>query len=137
MWLSLSKYDHNDICPMCHENYGTTQAIFKTPCNHLFHNDCLNDYCEAHNGNVVCPVCRSDLGYSCTNVWAFKEGALTDREDAPLPFQNDEHILNIYRNQVPPQGGKRRRPRKMKTRKMKKRSRRSKSRRTRRSRKTK
>lgn len=110
MWVGVEDYDSNDICPICHENYGTIQAIFKTPCNHLFHNNCLNDYCETYQGNVVCPVCRSDLNYSCTDVWAFKEQALMDSENRPLPFQENEHILNIYRNQnqISQQGGKKR-----------------------------
>jgi len=130
MWLGVNQYNPDDICSICHENYGTSQAIYKTPCNHVFHNNCLNQYCEMYEGNIVCPICRSDLGDSCMDVWAFKEMALTDRDDVPLPFQSDEHILNIYRNQaqVPQQGGKKRRSRRTKNRRTKNRTRKGKNR---------
>jgi len=74
-WLDTNQYNPNDICPICHDIYGTTQAIYKTKCNHTFHNNCLNEYCETYNGEVVCPVCRSDIEYGCMDVWSFKEKA--------------------------------------------------------------
>lgn len=104
-WIDPSQYDANDICPICHDNYGTTQAIFKTKCNHIFHNDCLNGYCETYNGEVLCPVCRSDIEYACTDVWAFKEKALGNQNGDPL-FNGNQHILSIYNNEH--QGGRRR-----------------------------
>jgi len=104
-WLNPSQYDQNDICPICHENYGTTQAIYKTQCNHIFHNDCLNGYCEINEGEIACPVCRSDLEYACMDVWAFKDKALGNPRSEPL-FNGDQHVLAIYNSQFLAQGGR-------------------------------
>lgn len=105
-WIEPSQYDPNDICPICHDNYGTTKAIYKTVCNHIFHNDCLNEYCEIQQGEIVCPVCRADVEYACMDVWSFKNNSLGNPRGEPL-FNGNKHILAIYNNQVPSQGGKR------------------------------
>jgi hypothetical protein len=109
-WLDISQYNPTDICQICQEEYGTQQAIFRTPCGHDFHNNCLSDYCESQNGNILCPVCRADIGESCMSVWAFKEHALGNSAGGPL-FNGNQRILNIYngQNMVPQQGGKRKR----------------------------
>jgi hypothetical protein len=88
MWLGVNQYNPDDICSICHENYGTSQAIYKTPCNHVFHNNCLNQYCEMYEGNIVCPICRSDLGDSCMDVWAFKEMAAIRKESMTEALTN-------------------------------------------------
>lgn len=106
-WLDPSQYDPNDICPICHDNYGTTQAIYKTPCNHIFHNDCLYGYCEIEEGEILCPVCRSEVEYTCMDVWGFKQKALGNQRGEPL-FNGNQHIMAIYNSEVPPQGGRRR-----------------------------
>lgn len=135
-WVSLDQYNPDDICSICQEPLGTQQAIYKTPCNHLFHNNCLNQYCEMEGRinpqtgafTLSCPLCRSNLDENiCNDVWAFQEKALS----APLPFKNDPHIVQIYEG-LPPQGGRRKTTkrrntrrktiRKRKTRKTKRRS---------------
>jgi len=115
-WIDPSQYDPNDICPICHDNYGTTQAIYKTKCNHMFHNDCLNGYCEMYNGEVLCPVCRADIDYGCMDVWAFKEKALGNASGSPL-FNGNEHILAIYNDQ---KAGRRRKNKRNKSKRNKK-----------------
>ena len=75
MWVGLNEYNPEDMCPICHDDYGTTQAIFKTPCGHLFHNNCLLSYCDTNQGNVVCPICRADIEESCNDVYAFASEA--------------------------------------------------------------
>jgi hypothetical protein len=124
--IDSSQYDPDDICPICHDNYGTTKGIYKTECNHIFHNDCLNEYCELKHGEISCPICRGDVGDACMAVWAFKEKALGNPMSGPL-FNGNQHILDIYRNQNSTQGG-RRHKRVKKTKKTKRRS--SKNRRT-------
>jgi hypothetical protein len=105
-WIDKNKYDPHEICPICHEEYGTTQGIYKTSCNHIFHNNCLNEYCELNNGEIQCPVCRGDLGHTCMDVWAFKEKSLGTDNDDKL-FNGNQDILDIYNNQSSSQGGKR------------------------------
>jgi hypothetical protein len=106
-WIDKNQYDPDEICPICYEKYGTTQGIYKTNCNHIFHNNCLNEYCEHNNGEIVCPICRADVGYTCTDVWAFKEQLLGNMNGDPL-FDGNKDILDIYNNnQSLSQGGKR------------------------------
>jgi hypothetical protein len=48
-----------DICPICHEllQDGNTSAL--SPCNHVFHNQCIMEAMRARrHGPGVCPVCR-------------------------------------------------------------------------------
>jgi hypothetical protein len=111
MWVDDTEYDPSETCPICLHEYGTSQAIFKTRCNHVFHNNCLNEYCDTHRGNIKCPICRSDIGYACTDVWTFKEKLLGNPDGSPL-FNGNEHILNIYEGQ---EGGKKRRAKKQRT----------------------
>jgi hypothetical protein len=111
MWLDTSEYNPNDICPICHEEYGTEQAIFKTPCNHIFHNNCLNSYCETYNRQIVCPICRKDIEYSCIDVSEFKDKNLGDpRNPNGEPSFDSKHVSDIYYSQPDPQNaGKKRR----------------------------
>ena len=107
MWLDVTEYNPKDECPICHEDFGTEQAIYKTPCNHIFHNNCLNTYCEAYNGNVLCPMCRQDIEYSCMDIWAFKNKSLGDSKNPNnAPSFNSKHVSDIYYSQ---DGGKKRR----------------------------
>ena len=94
-WIDSSQYNPHDTCPICYEKYGTNNAIYKTDCNHIFHNDCLNEYCEHTNGNITCPVCRADVGDACNAVWAFKEKMLGNESDKPL-FDGNPRIMEIY-----------------------------------------
>ena len=113
-WLDPSQYDSNDECPICYEVYGTTKGIYKTECNHIFHNDCLNGYCEHSNGNIVCPICRYDIEDACNDVWAFKNHALGNSSGKPM-FNGNQHIQHIYKkNAVTSKGKKNKRIKKTK-----------------------
>jgi len=81
----------------------------------FFHNNCLYDYCIKNRGNIKCPVCRSDIGYACTDVAGFKEKFLGNPDGSPL-FEGNKHILDIYDAQVQNQeGGKKRRTKRIRT----------------------
>jgi hypothetical protein len=79
------------MCPICFYDFSETpdQAVYKTDCGHVFHNNCLNKYCiknERRGNPQICPMCRKDLNTEksdqCTDVWAFKNKALaTSRLD--------------------------------------------------------
>ena len=79
------------MCPICFDDFSETpdQAVYKTDCGHVFHNNCLNKYCiknERRGNPQICPMCRKDLNTEksdqCTDVWAFKNKALaTSRLD--------------------------------------------------------
>jgi hypothetical protein len=69
----LLKIDENhkeypDECPICYDNECLKFKI-KTPCNHLFHKECLKNNRETrlktHSKNEdECPYCRKNLGYT-------------------------------------------------------------------------
>jgi hypothetical protein len=100
-WIDKTQYNPDDICSICHEEYGTTTGIYKTiNCNHIFHNDCLYTYCEHNRGDIVCPVCRGDIGDACMDVSAFKEYFLGNSSGGPL-FDGNEDILAIYEKNNP------------------------------------
>ncbi len=65
MIIDVSQFDPKELCPICLNEYGNNLAVFQTNCGHKFHNDCLQDYCRSQRGNVVCPVCRTNVGDAC------------------------------------------------------------------------
>lgn len=88
-WLTyheLPEDKKGEICSLCHVKFSETpdKVIYKTQCGHLFHNKCLNDYCEHHSELKIyainCPICRKDLGWTCINVDAFS-GKYLDSTD--------------------------------------------------------
>jgi len=88
-WIDNDTLPKEDICPICHEEFSKTpeQAVYKTDCGHVFHNNCLNNMClsnEKNNSNQVCPICRADLNTEksdqCTDVWAFANEALDTKD---------------------------------------------------------
>lgn len=118
-WLPKEEYNSTDKCKLCNKPYGTTKAIYETPCGHRFHNDCLNKDCLAkektmHTMNTSCPVsgCGKDIGYACMDVYAFKNKALQHVDGKKL-FDGDEHLGKIYNDQ---NGGNKRKRNKRKTR---------------------
>ena len=92
----------NDSCPICLENFLDTpnQAIYKSECGHIFHNDCMLRVCDSDVKNPLCPLCRKPLENDCNDVYAFKEKAL-GRIDAAHgePYFADAEIQTIYENQ--------------------------------------
>jgi hypothetical protein len=102
-WIVNDNLPDEDICPICHEKFSETpeQAIYKTDCNHVFHNNCLNEICiRSETGGVkpTCPICRKELDLNeCTDMWAFKEGVLdTDglKPEIKEIYDNQETIEN-------------------------------------------
>ena len=93
----------NDSCPICLENFLDTpnQAIYKSECGHIFHNDCMLRVCDSDVKNPLCPLCRKPLENDCNDVYAFKEKALgrIDAADGE-PYFADAEIQTIYENQT-------------------------------------
>jgi hypothetical protein len=93
----------NVSCPICLENFLDTpnQAIYKSDCGHIFHNDCVLRVCDSDVKNPLCPLCRKPLENDCNDVYAFKEKALgrIDAADGE-PYFADAEIQTIYENQT-------------------------------------
>jgi len=111
-WIN-NKTLSDDECPICLNKFSETPelAVYKTDCNHIFHNNCLNRTCitaERAGNDLVCPVCRAGLETEdtrqCTDVWTFRNKRLsTGRLDAdnrdiydkqPEVDENDNEIIN-------------------------------------------
>ncbi|TNV77905.1 hypothetical protein FGO68_gene1903 [Halteria grandinella] len=43
------------VCPICLDSIALDSLIYKTPCTHIYHKDCLDTWLTAH---TVCPYCR-------------------------------------------------------------------------------
>ena len=90
------------MCPICHENFAETpnQAIYKSVCGHVFHNDCMLQVCQLPLDKRICPMCRKPLEDDCSDVYAFKNKALVDPDNEEAPYFKDIEIQNIYENQT-------------------------------------
>ena len=90
------------MCPICHENFAETpnQAIYKSVCGHVFHNDCMLQVCQLPLDKRICPMCRKPLEDDCSDVYAFKNKALVDPDNEEAPYFEDIEIQNIYENQT-------------------------------------
>jgi len=102
-WVDNETIPEDDICPICHEEFSKTpeQAVYKTDCGHVFHNNCLNSMCLSNHKNdssPVCPICRADLNTDksdqCTDVWAFANELLD-------PKDLDAKNLALYEGKPP------------------------------------
>ncbi|KAL5997772.1 hypothetical protein ACLOJK_008702 [Asimina triloba] len=53
--------DDNDgkECTICLEEFIANQRVLITPCNHMFHKECITPWVKSHG---KCPVCRFVLG---------------------------------------------------------------------------
>ncbi|WP_257274866.1 RING-H2 finger protein, partial [Endozoicomonas sp. SESOKO4] len=55
----------DENCAVCHESFPHTANIVKTPCEHLFHEHCLNKWLQiglSARKVKTCPTCRGELG---------------------------------------------------------------------------
>eukprot|EP00928_Gymnodinium_smaydae_P049848 TRINITY_DN33483_c0_g1_i1.p1 TRINITY_DN33483_c0_g1~~TRINITY_DN33483_c0_g1_i1.p1 ORF type:complete len:334 (+),score=47.87 TRINITY_DN33483_c0_g1_i1:46-1002(+) len=46
-------------CTICLMDFDAEMDIVRTPCNHLFHQTCLGNWCK---GSLSCPLCREEIG---------------------------------------------------------------------------
>ncbi len=50
--------ESNDNCSICLESLSKSK-VYKTPCNHIFHSECMKNYVNSNNFTTVnCPNCR-------------------------------------------------------------------------------
>jgi hypothetical protein len=101
-WIDPTLYNQNDVCSLCAQRLGVQQGIYRiSPCNHTFHNDCLNNHCEARNGEIRCPDCSGPVDENlCMNVYAFNKGSLRNQDNEDTLFNGNFHITEIYNNNV-------------------------------------
>ena len=57
------KDDYGDNCTICMSNFENNVAIYKTPCEHIFHKECFNKYLKniKNQDKLICPNCNQNL----------------------------------------------------------------------------
>jgi len=89
-------------CQICNIQFNNPSypPIYRTECCHVFHFNCLQNYCQDgitrnDQNNIFfpnCPVCNADISNDCMSTEAFKENFLdTDNFDS--------YLYNIYESQ--------------------------------------
>lgn len=48
----------NKECSICLDNYNPTDKIIKLPCNHIYHQKCINEW---FSKSKSCPMCRINI----------------------------------------------------------------------------
>lgn len=71
---NLEQDDDGKSCAICLEDFVPKQEVLVTPCNHMFHDDCIIRWIKS---NGQCPVCRFTLG---------------EKRGAPRAFNNNNHL---------------------------------------------
>ena len=55
----VKKRSHHDDCAICLEPFRFRQHARRTPCSHLFHKKCIEQWLYRHDHRGMrCPVCR-------------------------------------------------------------------------------
>lgn len=54
--LALPKTESS--CPICYKLFKDESLVVKTSCNHVFCEECLNEW---KNHQVSCPLCRKNI----------------------------------------------------------------------------
>lgn len=72
-----------DSCPICFEslNLLDKSSFIETPCSHIFHTDCLNEWVGR---NPTCPICRFSLSDS-------------NNQEIPNIYPHNIHISRLLR----------------------------------------
>ena len=55
--------EYGDNCTICINNFLDNVEIYRTPCEHIFHKDCLNKYLKkiSKKNKLTCPNCNQNL----------------------------------------------------------------------------
>ena len=55
--------EYGDNCTICINNFLDNIEIYRTPCEHIFHKDCLNKYLKkiSKKNKLTCPNCNQNL----------------------------------------------------------------------------
>ena len=54
--IDLDTRNKHDKCPICQEEYRENDTVRILPCEHIFHNDCVDNWLLEHSHK--CPCCR-------------------------------------------------------------------------------
>nr|GFC97908.1 zinc finger, RING/FYVE/PHD-type [Tanacetum cinerariifolium] len=78
--------DDYNKCVICLEDFEPKEVVTVTPCNHIFHEDCILPWVKSHGR---CPVCR----------FSFSEKT---RESGASSTNNDNLVYDLLTNEMVP-----------------------------------
>lgn len=79
-------------CAICLEDFEPRQIVMLTPCNHMFHEECIVPWVKSHG---QCPVCRFAI---CDRIKNRTPVALnTNQVNVSNPSSGDGDIMSIIR----------------------------------------
>tara|TARA_B100001094_G_C18103289_1_gene756987 strand:- start:691 stop:1332 length:642 start_codon:yes stop_codon:yes gene_type:complete len=58
--VNYSTDNEQKNCPICTLDFEKNDEIKSTPCNHLFHENCIREWLTQKCTHPLCPVCRHD-----------------------------------------------------------------------------
>ena len=91
-----TKKNTKNICAICYEVMNKNTDNVTTLCNHMFHTDCLRNWCMRNNNNTTCPICRADIRDTCIRI-----NPNTNRNNNNVLvtfFPSQEEDMNNYLN---------------------------------------
>lgn len=56
--LNLLVKVQEKMCPVCQDELKLEQHVIEMPCNHVYHEECIEPWLKIHNS---CPTCRYEL----------------------------------------------------------------------------
>lgn len=59
------KDNEDPTCCICLCEYERGEKLVQLPCDHVYHSDCIDSWCQSH---VRCPLCNVDLDQRCDIV---------------------------------------------------------------------
>ncbi len=59
--ISVKDKQDGKACSVCLLEFDLTSVVRKTPCDHIFHVECIDRWCLK---NLSCPLCRTELNPS-------------------------------------------------------------------------
>ena len=61
--ICMTTNEIDQECSICMENYHVGENASKTPCDHMFHAKCLDQWMQQRRWNsaATCPLCRTEL----------------------------------------------------------------------------
>lgn len=66
--LKVYKLSENkeEKCSVCMSDMNTDEHVCELPCNHTFHNNCIQPWLQQYN--YKCPICRKEVGKPKHNI---------------------------------------------------------------------
>ena len=84
VWSISNENNDASQCPICLENLEVNARIFRLPCDHVFHRECIIPWIEGHHER--CPVCRAQILTTNESLHhqSFVEEPINDMVNLPL-----------------------------------------------------